>query len=96
MMEKWFRLHFEPLLSIAREKGVAGVAQLVKTNNVNDALPGFFQGVLAMIDREGEHVTYRVIDKPNAPGYVDTHENGMIGYWWFTDVSPEEIEQYVL
>jgi len=95
-MEKWLRLHFEPTLSVARKQGVAGVTQLVKAVDVNDALPAFMRGVLAMLGHEGEYVTYRVFATPDAAAYVDTAESGMIGYWWFTDVSPDEIEEYVL
>lgn len=95
-MEKWFRLHYEPTLSIARENGVAGVTQLVKAVNVEDALPAFMQGVLAMLGHEGEHVHYGTPDPAYSATYVDTVDSGMIGYWWFTEVSPEEIEEYVL
>lgn len=95
-MERWFRLHYEPTLRIGRENGVAGVTQLVRAVSLSDALPAFMQGVLAMIGHEGEHVHYRVFDTDDSVSYVDTVDSGMIGYWWFTEVSPEEIEEYVL
>lgn len=94
-MENWWRLTFEPTLSIARKAGVAKVTQLVK-GDLETALPQFMRGVLAMVNKSDEHPAYNGPVIAGGAEIAGTHESGQIGWWWFLPVSPEEIDEYVL
>lgn len=95
-MENWWRLHFEPLLSIARETGVAEVTQNVRGHNLETVTPQFMRGVLAMLNRGTEHAQWNSLTDVGEVGCAGSYESGQLGFWWAEPLTPEEIDEYVL
>lgn len=96
-MENWWRLTFEPLLSIARENGVAEVAQNAR-GELTTVMPQFLRGAFAMVNRGHEAVIYSTPEwnGERFEATIGTYESGELGFFWAEPLSPEEIEEYVL
>ena len=96
-MENWWRLHFEPTLSVAREAGVAEVTQNAR-GELTTVMPQFLRGAFAMVNRGGENVIYgdAVWNGERFEVSVGTCESGELGFFWADPLSPEVIDEYVL